>query len=188
MYRIANNFHRFVQILAVCIGTNYLATASAEEQQFRPLTKREDMIRALMTPPSQQNSVLSTRAPTFVAMTRPQFPTAILFNTKSAEVLPDSFPLLEEIALALQDSQVLGIRIEIAGHTDSRGSLEYNDKLSTARAESVKQYLIEKGVESSRLTTKGYGERQPIPGADEKTPEGLAANRRVEFIRMDPLP
>jgi len=69
--------------------------------------------------------------------------------------------------------------IEIQGHTDSTGSAGINRKLSAARAESVKRYLMDKKIAKGRMTAKGYGPDVPI--ADNGTPEGRDANRRVEF-------
>ncbi len=69
--------------------------------------------------------------------------------------------------------------ITVEGHTDSIGSDQYNQKLSERRANAVRQYLIEKGIASSRIKVVGYGEQKPI--ADNKTKEGRATNRRAEF-------
>lgn len=69
--------------------------------------------------------------------------------------------------------------IEIHGHTDSKGSLAYNQSLSERRAGSVSGYLISRNINSSRLTTLGYGEAKPI--YDNETSDGRAKNRRVEF-------
>jgi OOP family OmpA-OmpF porin len=69
--------------------------------------------------------------------------------------------------------------VTIEGHTDSIGSDQYNQKLSERRANAVRQYLIEKGIVSSRIRVVGYGEQKPI--ADNKTKEGRAINRRAEF-------
>ena len=69
--------------------------------------------------------------------------------------------------------------IEIGGHTDDRGSALYNERLSQARAESVRQYLIGRNVSADQLTAKGYGASQPL--ADNDTEAGRAENRRVEF-------
>ena len=71
--------------------------------------------------------------------------------------------------------------IEVQGHTDSRGSEAYNLDLSSRRAAQVREYLIAHGIEASRLTSKGYGETQPIiPNA--QTEDEHARNRRVQFI------
>jgi len=70
--------------------------------------------------------------------------------------------------------------IEIQGHTDSRGTDEYNMGLSIRRAEAVKTYLQNQGIDASRMTTKGFGESAPAYSND--TQEGMAQNRRVEFL------
>ena len=78
--------------------------------------------------------------------------------------------------------KVKGINLEViiaVGHTDSIGTDAYNQKLSVRRAESVKAYLISKGIEKNRIYTEGKGEKQPV--ADNKTKEGRAKNRRVEI-------
>lgn len=70
--------------------------------------------------------------------------------------------------------------IEIQGHTDSRGTEEYNMGLSLRRANAVRDYLSSQGIDPSRVTVKGYGETAPAYSND--TPEGMAQNRRVEFL------
>ena len=79
-------------------------------------------------------------------------------------------------------AKVKGINLEViiaVGHTDSVGSDAYNQKLSVRRAESVKAYLVSKGIEKNRIYTEGKGEKQPV--ASNKTKEGRAKNRRVEI-------
>lgn len=73
--------------------------------------------------------------------------------------------------------------VQIQGHTDIKGSAEYNQKLSERRAESVKQHLVNNGIAANRLTTKGFGESQPVASND--TEEGRAHNRRVVYKRTD---
>ena len=75
------------------------------------------------------------------------------------------------------------VKVEIAGHTDSVGTDEYNMGLSLRRAESVRNYLVDKGIPADRLTIRGYGESQPV--ADNATAEGRFQNRRVELIRQN---
>ena len=70
-------------------------------------------------------------------------------------------------------------QVEIGGHTDSLGSNAYNQKLSQRRAESVKTYLSERGVDANRMEVKGYGEAEPV--APNDTAEGRELNRRVEL-------
>jgi outer membrane protein OmpA-like peptidoglycan-associated protein len=72
------------------------------------------------------------------------------------------------------------VKVEVAGHTDSVGTDEYNRGLSLRRAESVRSYLVDKGIAADRLSIKGYGESQPI--ADNGTADGRFMNRRVELI------
>ena len=72
-----------------------------------------------------------------------------------------------------------GIKIEIGGHTDNQGSESYNERLSSDRAKAVYDYLVNKGIDSKRMTYKGYGMSKPIASND--TEEGRALNRRTEF-------
>ena len=77
--------------------------------------------------------------------------------------------------------QLNGVNLEViiaVGHTDSVGSVAYNQRLSVRRAEAVKAYLVSKGIEQSRVYTEGKGKSQPV--ADNRTREGRAQNRRVE--------
>jgi outer membrane protein OmpA-like peptidoglycan-associated protein len=103
------------------------------------------------------------------------------FETNSATLTPTSHATLDRVAESLNDSP--DVRVEIAGHTDSMGSAAHNTQLSAARADSVKRYLVSRGVDGSRLSAKGYGENQPI--ADNATAAGRAKNRRVELNRID---
>ncbi|MFP4599085.1 MAG: OmpA family protein [Persicimonas sp.] len=104
------------------------------------------------------------------------------FETAKATIRQDSHAILDEVAGALDENpQIELLRVE--GHTDSRGSEDYNELLSQRRAESVRDYLIEAGVEPSRLTATGYGEAKPL--ADNDTEEGRSRNRRVEFTILE---
>jgi outer membrane protein OmpA-like peptidoglycan-associated protein/tetratricopeptide (TPR) repeat protein len=101
----------------------------------------------------------------------------IFFETNKATLKPESYPQLEQVLKFLSSNPT--VRMEISGHTDNVGSLKLNTNLSRARAESVVRYLVERGVDPSRLDSKGYAFSQPI--APNDTPEGRAKNRRVEF-------
>jgi len=100
------------------------------------------------------------------------------FMYDSATILPGSFPILDEVVRLLQANPEIKL-VRIEGHTDRRGTDEYNDRLSNIRANSVKQYLIKKGIDPNRLTSIGFGARKPI--ASNETEEGRQKNRRVEF-------
>ena len=102
----------------------------------------------------------------------------IYFDFDKATIKPESRPALDDAAKILKDNPT--ITVEIHGHTDSRGSNEYNLKLSKARATSVVDYLVrDSGIEAARLTARGFGESKPI--ATNNTDAGRALNRRVEF-------
>jgi OOP family OmpA-OmpF porin len=101
----------------------------------------------------------------------------VSFDYDSAVLRPDGLAALDDAAATLK--RYPEIRVEIAGHTDSIASEEYNQDLSERRARSVMDYLVEHGIAAERLSAKGYGESQPV--ADNATEEGRASNRRVEL-------
>ncbi len=103
----------------------------------------------------------------------------IYFRTGSAELDPNSEDILDDVAETLQKNPQ--IYVEIRGYTDNTGGYERNIRLSKERAETVKMYLMTKGIDASRLTTKGFGPEDPV--ASNATKEGRAKNRRIEFFR-----
>ncbi len=103
------------------------------------------------------------------------------FEFNRADLLPDSKSLLSKVAKSLMDQP--STKLEVAGHTDSLGSDEYNLKLSNRRAASVRSYLISQGLNADNIYARGYGERQPL--ATNASEEGRAANRRVEIHLLD---
>jgi OmpA-OmpF porin, OOP family len=101
----------------------------------------------------------------------------IQFETGSAIIKPESYKLLDEI---LQSSVVAeGLKVGVYGHTDNVGNAQSNQKLSEDRANSVKSYLLSKGLAAQRLESKGFGSIKPI--ADNNTAAGRAQNRRVQI-------
>lgn len=102
----------------------------------------------------------------------------IQFDYGRASIKPVSFPILQEVVLLLNARPTM--KLDIQGHTDSRGSRDYNVKLSRDRAASVMNYLVGQGIDKSRLTSEGYGPDKPIDSND--TDEGRAKNRRVDFV------
>jgi outer membrane protein OmpA-like peptidoglycan-associated protein len=103
------------------------------------------------------------------------------FELGKAVLLPISRDILEEVARSLVANPT--VRVEVAGHTDSTGSRAVNERLSLARAESVKAFLVENGVPGDRMTVQGYASTQPV--ASNRTASGRAQNRRVELRRTD---
>lgn len=101
----------------------------------------------------------------------------IFFDVNRYELKPGSFVELDNIVALLKENPTLKIRIN--GHTDNTGKPEDNLKLSNNRANAVIQYLVSKGIDPKRLSSKGWGETQPI--ADNNTEEGKAKNRRTEM-------
>ncbi len=103
------------------------------------------------------------------------------FEVKSFALTPKGIELLDEILAALR--QAPEVRIEIAGHTDSRGSAAENQQLSDDRANAVLEYLVSGGESPDRFEVIGYGEDKPTETND--TAEGRARNRRIEFTALE---
>jgi adhesin transport system outer membrane protein len=101
----------------------------------------------------------------------------VYFDLDKYNLRADALPRLDEAVATLQ--RYPEIKVEVAGHTDYLNTDEYNQVLSERRAKAVMDYFISKGVDTNRLSAKGYGESNPI--ADNETEEGRAKNRRVEL-------
>ena len=105
------------------------------------------------------------------------FAADVFFDFDKSVIKPEGKSKLDDLA-----NKVKGINLEVViaiGHADSIGSDAYNERLSVRRAESVKAYLVSKGIQANRVYTEGKGEKQPV--ADNKTREGRSKNRRVEI-------
>jgi outer membrane protein OmpA-like peptidoglycan-associated protein len=124
------------------------------------------------------------QGPTRVRVTREKIEILdkVYFETNKAIIKPISYSLLDQVALVIKAHPYIK-KIRVEGHTDSVGNDAYNLKLSQARAESVQAYLINKGVDASRLEATGYGETKPVD--TNNTAEGRANNRRVEFTILE---
>lgn len=101
----------------------------------------------------------------------------IHFQSGKAHVLPRSLPRLNRVAAVMRG--LPEVRVEISGHTDGSGPRQLNLELSEQRANAVRDYLVAQGVAADRIETRGAGPDEPL--ADNKTPEGRLANRRIEF-------
>lgn len=107
----------------------------------------------------------------------------VYYDFNKATLQPESYPALDKLVTILNENPT--ILIELGAHTDSKGSDEYNMNLSQARAKSVVDYLISKGIDKGRLMPKGYGETVPVADNENAdgtdNPEGRQQNRRTEF-------
>ncbi|MBM4381293.1 MAG: OmpA family protein, partial [Deltaproteobacteria bacterium] len=102
----------------------------------------------------------------------------IFFAFSKTTLLPRSLPLLDEVARSIQDHPALCIRVE--GHADATGSEKLNQPLSEGRAGAVREYLLSRGIATSRLSHAGYG--SSLPRDNNATADGRDNNRRVEFV------
>ncbi len=105
----------------------------------------------------------------------------IKFEFNSAMLRQESYPILENVYESLYANPEINVRI--IGYTDNVGSKEYNLALSLERAEAVRDYLLDRGIDSSRIQAEGKGEADPV--ASNATEAGKSQNRRIEFRRMD---
>ncbi len=104
----------------------------------------------------------------------------VFFATDKSVILAKSFNLLDQVAATIKANN---FKIRVEGYTDAKGKMDHNIKLSQDRAESVRQYLIKKGIPEANLIAVGYGPANPV--ADNKTAKGREVNRRVEFHIME---
>jgi outer membrane protein OmpA-like peptidoglycan-associated protein len=155
--------------------------------------ERTTTIRAMAQVPGLPQSELTTgtyaivprpaRAPVAVAPRKLELVQKVPFDTGRAGIDTSSEPLLDGVAVALREHPEVE-RVLIEGHADARGGAAVNERLSRERAEAVRVYLIEKGVHPERLEAQGFGASRPL--ADNGTPEGREANRRVDFVVVAP--
>jgi len=151
-------------------GTNYAVYAQAqgyiaveENLNVMKITKYEELQKDLYLVPIRVGETIALNN--------------VYFEKSSDNLLPDSNPELEELVRLLTEN--VSMRIELGGHTDNQGIAEANVELSEKRVLVVKKFLVEKGVDSSRITTRAYGGMKPI--APNNTEESRARNRRVDF-------
>ena len=107
-----------------------------------------------------------------------KFDSGILFDVDKTNLKPDAQNSLKQLAVSLQNNPETNILV--VGHTDSTGTAAHNMDLSIRRANAVKLFMGQQGVNSARLSTQGKGETEPI--APNSTAEGRAQNRRVEIV------
>ena len=101
----------------------------------------------------------------------------VLFDFDKSNIKPEAGAILDRLVAFMNENK--DKRASLSGHTDSIGTDAYNQRLSERRVESVRGYIVKKGVDGERMSGQGFGESKPI--ADNKTKEGRSKNRRVEI-------
>jgi outer membrane protein OmpA-like peptidoglycan-associated protein len=143
-------------------------------------SKRMEDRRVAMEQATRGTNVEVTR--TADNQLRINVPNDISFDTNSYAIKPQLRGVLDPFAMSLADDPTS--IVSVVGHTDSTGSPAINNPLSVERAQSVRDYLVARGVPATRIETSGRGEREPI--ADNGTEAGRARNRRVEIFLREP--
>jgi OmpA-OmpF porin, OOP family len=140
-------------------GVDYQLTI-VEKQLMEQVIQASEMLKALNTDG-------------FIALD-------ILFDTGKATIKPESQGIMDQIYDLLKNNP--GLKVSIEGHTDNTGTPAGNKTLSESRAQAVAEAITRRGIDKSRLTSKGWGQEKPV--ADNRTEEGKAKNRRVEIVKM----
>lgn len=135
-------------------------------------------------PPPDTSAARPAPVPSPSSTAAPMVLQGVTFETGSARLQPGSYVELDSVAKVLQANPAL--RVEIGGHTDNAGTPADNQHLSTLRAEAVRNYLVAKGVPFQQMVARGYG--STVPRTPDTTPQGRAANRRVEIRPLPPGP
>jgi outer membrane protein OmpA-like peptidoglycan-associated protein len=145
---------------------------SALDFGFRPAMADEAAVKKAAEPKTDLMKDLDTKG--FVDIY------GIYFDVNKYVVRPESYPVIEQIAVYLRENPKTRIMIE--GHTDNSGNDKLNQTLSENRAKAIKDELVRKGIDPSRLETMGYGASKPV--ADNKTAAGRTQNRRVTIKKL----
>jgi outer membrane protein OmpA-like peptidoglycan-associated protein len=143
-------------------------------------SKRQEDRRVALEQATQGTGVEVSRTPD--NQLKLNIPNDVSFDFNSAAIRPSMRSVLDPFATNLRDD--VNARINIVGHTDSSGSETVNNPLSMERAQSVRDYLVSRGVSPAHVQTAGRGEREPV--ADNATESGRARNRRVEIFLREP--
>ncbi|TAK81981.1 MAG: OmpA family protein [Betaproteobacteria bacterium] len=170
-----------------CVRTSYwspsLATMECDPDLVpKPAAAPAPAPAPQAAPPAAAPAPVPAPAPKPAAKPKPvaekiTFAADVLFDFDKATIKPEGKAKLDELAAKVKD---INLEVVIAiGHTDSIGADAYNQKLSVRRAESVKAYMVSKGIQPNRVYTEGKGEKQPI--ASNATKDGRQKNRRVEI-------
>ncbi|MEX8194293.1 outer membrane protein OmpA [Comamonas guangdongensis] len=159
-------------------GTNELCWRDASWTPATAAADCDGALKAAAAPaPAAAVAPAPAPAPQPAVASKVTYSADAFFDFDKSVLKPEGKAKLDDLTGKIKD---INLEVVIAvGHTDSIGSVAYNQKLSVRRAEAVKAYLVSKGIEKSRVYTEGKGKSQPV--ADNKTAAGRAKNRRVEI-------
>jgi OOP family OmpA-OmpF porin len=168
--------------IGIACDTRGGVTLSGKAISEADKASRERWAHGFFGPDTAVVNAIEVATPT-QPVTRPEdvrcaerMPAAVTFKTASSRIDAKGRALLDAIVPCLRNG-----RYEIAGYTDNIGSADDNVKLAQARAESVRAYVILKGIDADRVAATGYGAEHPI--GDDTTSAGRASNRRIEFVK-----
>ncbi len=170
-------FKLFLLSFVILFTGCYSAQKNTPEQQAeRERIAKEKLVLGAVCPPRADEE--AWRKQTVDQMRSSRNIPSVDFEFDSIILEHSSYETLEKVAQIMVANRNLKLVVE--GHTDFVGSFEYNDWLSSARANAIKSFLVSRGVNSESIKTYGYGKRRPITSDD--SPAGRACNRRVEFV------
>ena len=152
--------------------------AKAIAQTEDDVVSSEDIVRSLNPPKTR--SLFGSRG--FDVTEKPKVDLNIPFERNSSVLAPEAEKQLEQLGTALLSGSLAENRFQIAGHTDASGTADYNRQLSDKRANTVKQFLLDRGISADRLDSIGYGEDKLLVTDDPYS----ADNRRVEVTNLGP--
>jgi outer membrane protein OmpA-like peptidoglycan-associated protein len=144
-------------------------------RKSQPDTSMIIAAKPVSTPPKQEPAIqtaVPTKPDSLIVLNE------VLFAVNSYKLRPELYPKLDSIVMFLRKNP--STKIEISGHTDNTGSESHNLKLSENRADAVAEFVVDKGIDTSRVTFNGYGSSRPIASND--TDQGRRKNRRVEIL------
>jgi outer membrane protein OmpA-like peptidoglycan-associated protein len=173
---------------AVFCAVFVLHSVAGHAQEPTKDPSKEDIVCAFTTNCGKPHTRALQRGVSVSGAVAPEQPPGSIdlyvnFAYNSADLTADARITLDRLGAALKDQRLQGYSFMIAGHTDAKGSADYNQKLSERRAESVRRYLIgQYGVQTEHLTAKGFGKQQLL---DPQRPED-GVNRRVQVVDVTP--
>ena len=169
----------FAFSLATCIGLHPPLWAQATPSA----TEMIEQLKVQPAPAPRTRSLrnLTVEAADATPAARPSMSLLIQFDFNSAKVKPESQQALSNLAQALQSKELMDSKFAVEGHTDAKGRMDYNLKLSQQRADAVRAFLASNGVQDSRLVSVGKGATELADAADPQAAE----NRRVRIINLN---